>query len=169
MWQISYRPPSPPPFRQWCESGFLCIVSNSWFQPKINIFAAKMAKPGWQTALAAKCAKQIWKGFEFFFDFELGKNSLKWRFYPSPIEILLHTRDFRIVSFWCVYSEEKHKHTVGSEIRTSLDFKWSKRGCVANVPDFERDLKSRSPTIWNPDKWLPFFQKPFEILTNIQI
>ena len=25
--------------------------------------------------------------------------------------------------------------------------------------DFEWDLKSRSPTIWNPDKWLPFCQK----------
>ena len=30
----------------------------------------------------------------------------------------------------------------GSEICTSLDFEWSKRGWVANVPDFQRDLKS---------------------------
>ena len=46
----------------------------------------------------------------------------------------------------------------GSEIRTSLDLKWSKRGWVAN---FEWDLKFRSPIIWNPDKWPPFCQKPF--------
>ena len=54
----------------------------------------------------------------------------------------------------------------GSEIRTSLDFEWSKRGWVANGPDFERDLKSGSPTIWNRDKWLPFCQKSFEIWTK---
>ena len=35
----------------------------------------------------------------------------------------------------------------GSEIRTSLDFEWSKRGWVANGPDFELNLKSGSPTI----------------------
>ena len=29
----------------------------------------------------------------------------------------------------------------GSEIWTSLDFEWSKRGWVANGPDLERDLK----------------------------
>ena len=39
----------------------------------------------------------------------------------------------------------------GSEIRTSLDFEWSKIGWVANGLDFEQDLKSGSPTIWNPD------------------
>ena len=36
----------------------------------------------------------------------------------------------------------------GSEIRTNLDFEWSKKGWVANVPDL---------------KWLQFCQKPFEI------
>ena len=35
----------------------------------------------------------------------------------------------------------------GSEIQTSLDFKWSKRGWVSNGSDFEWDLKSRSPTV----------------------
>ena len=40
--------------------------------------------------------------------------------------------------------------TVGTEIRTSLDFEWLKevgliRGWVANGPDFEWDLKSGSP------------------------
>ena len=35
----------------------------------------------------------------------------------------------------------------GSEILTSMDFKWSKRGWVANGMDFERDLKSGCPTI----------------------
>ena len=30
----------------------------------------------------------------------------------------------------------------GSKIQTSLDFEWSKRGWVANVLDFEWDLKS---------------------------
>ena len=46
----------------------------------------------------------------------------------------------------------------GSEIRTRLDFEWSKRGWVANGRDFEWDLKSGQmgaiffKTIWNPDK-----------------
>ena len=35
----------------------------------------------------------------------------------------------------------------GSEIRTRLDFEWSKRGWVPNGPDFEWDLKSRNSTI----------------------
>ena len=35
----------------------------------------------------------------------------------------------------------------GSEIWTSLDCEWSKRGWVANGLNFEWDLKSRSPTI----------------------
>ena len=35
----------------------------------------------------------------------------------------------------------------GSEIQTSLDFEWSKRGWVENGLDFELDLKNRSPTI----------------------
>ena len=39
----------------------------------------------------------------------------------------------------------------------------SKRGWVANGPDFKWDLKYGSPTILNPDKWPPFCKKPFEI------
>ena len=35
----------------------------------------------------------------------------------------------------------------GSEIQTSLDFEWLKRGWIANGPDFEWNLKSMSPTI----------------------
>ena len=47
----------------------------------------------------------------------------------------------------------------GSEIRTSLDFEWSKRGWVSNGLYFEWDLKCWSPTIWNLDKWPSFCQK----------
>ena len=35
----------------------------------------------------------------------------------------------------------------GTEIGTSLDFEWSKRGCVVNGLVFKSDLKSGSPTI----------------------
>ena len=35
----------------------------------------------------------------------------------------------------------------GSEIQPSMDFKWSKRGWVANDPGFEWDLKSESQKI----------------------
>ena len=35
----------------------------------------------------------------------------------------------------------------GSEIQTSLGLEWSKRGWVANGPDFELDPKSGSLTI----------------------
>ena len=38
---------------------------------------------------------------------------------------------------------------------------------VANGLNFEWDLKSRSPTICNPDKWPPFCLKPFEIWTKM--
>ena len=34
-----------------------------------------------------------------------------------------------------------------SEIQTTLDFKWSKKGWVANGQDFEWDWKSGSPTV----------------------
>ena len=52
----------------------------------------------------------------------------------------------------------------GSEIRTRLDFKWSKRGWVANGVNFEWDLKFGSSTIRNPDKWPPFCKKkPIEV------
>ena len=42
-----------------------------------------------------------------------------------------------------------------------------KKGQFTNSPDFECDLKSGSQTIWNPDKWPPFFKKPSEIWTKI--
>ena len=54
-----------------------------------------------------------------------------------------------------------------AEIWTSLEFEWSKRGLVANGPDFKWDLKSISPTIWNPEKWPSFCQKIFEIRTKM--
>ena len=47
----------------------------------------------------------------------------------------------------------------GSEILTSLDIECSKRGWVANGPDFEWDMKSGSPTILNLDKRPLFSQK----------
>ena len=55
---------------------------------------------------------------------------------------------------------------VATEIRPSLDFEWSKKGWVANGLDFKWNLKSGSPTIWNPGKWQPFCQKHFEIWTK---
>ena len=42
-----------------------------------------------------------------------------------------------------------------------------KKGQFTNSLDFECDLKSGSQTIWNPDKWPPFFKKPSEIWTKI--
>ena len=46
----------------------------------------------------------------------------------------------------------------GSEIQTSLDFEWSKRGWVEKGLDLKWNLKSRSPTIWNPDfEWSCFW------------
>ena len=33
----------------------------------------------------------------------------------------------------------------GSEIQTSLDSEWSKRGWVANGPDLQHDLKTGKP------------------------
>ena len=70
-----------------------------------------------------------------------------------------------------LFNESLHVLVIqwGSEIRPSLDFEWSKRGWVANSPDFKWDLKSGSSTIWNPDKYPPFSQKPFEILTKTSV
>ena len=51
----------------------------------------------------------------------------------------------------------------GSEVRTCLGFEWSKRGMFTKGPDFEWDLKSVTPTIWNQDKRPSFYQKPFKI------
>ena len=45
------------------------------------------------------------------------------------------------------YTTNLDPKTAGSEIFTSLDFEWSKKGCAANVPDFEWDLKPRCTTI----------------------
>ena len=39
-------------------------------------------------------------------------------------------------------------------------------GWLLNGLNFEWDLKSESPTIWNLDKWQPFCQKSFEIQTK---
>ena len=39
----------------------------------------------------------------------------------------------------------------GSKIRICLDFQWSQRDWVENGVNFEWNLKSRSPTIWNLD------------------
>ena len=55
----------------------------------------------------------------------------------------------------------------GSEVQTSLNFlERSKKDWVSNSLDFEWDLKSGSPTIWNPEKQPPFCQKPFDIWTK---
>ena len=64
-------------------------------------------------------------------------------------------------------SPNRSGETFQSEIGTSLDFKWLKRGWVANGLVFEWDLKYGSPTIWNLDWWPPFCQKPFEIRTKL--
>ena len=38
---------------------------------------------------------------------------------------------------------------------------------ILNGQDFEWDLKSGSPTVWNKDQLPPFCQKPFEIRTKM--
>ena len=38
---------------------------------------------------------------------------------------------------------------------------------MVNGLNLERGLKSGSPTIGNPEKWPPFFQKLFEIRTKM--
>ena len=40
----------------------------------------------------------------------------------------------------------------GSEIRTWANYELLKRGCLANGPDCEWDLKSGGPTVCNLDK-----------------
>ena len=52
----------------------------------------------------------------------------------------------------------------GSEIKTSLNFKWSKRGWVANYLDFKWDLECWSPTIWNPDKNVQILKSSFQVV-----
>ena len=70
-------------------------------------------------------------------------------------------------NYWISFDCQKMLLQRGYEIQTSLDFEWLKRGWVANGLDFKRDLKSRSPTIWNADKWSPFCPKPLEIRTKM--
>ena len=53
----------------------------------------------------------------------------------------------------------------GSEIRTSLDFKWLKRGWAANCPDFEWDLNPETQPFEIRTNG-SFSQKPFEIRTK---
>ena len=53
------------------------------------------------------------------------------------------------------------------DLKSDLDFEWSKRGWVTNGLDFEWHLKSGSTTIWNLDKWPPFCQKLFQIGTKM--
>ena len=66
-------------------------------------------------------------------------------------------------SLWpdfCRHMNTKLKYSVqwGSVIWTSLDFKWSKRGWVANGPNFEWELKSRSQN-GSLEKRLPYSHK----------
>ena len=42
----------------------------------------------------------------------------------------------------------------GSEIQTSLDFEWLKRGWVANGSDYEWDLEAQSFEIWTKKVWI---------------
>ena len=105
-----------------------------------------------------------------------------------PFQKVTHTVTILIPDSWLVW---------GSEIRTSLDFEWSKRGWESSrgglgvewwsdnrihsapvdlillgetLPAMSMfyvwDLKSRSPTIWNQDKCLPFYSKPVKIRTK---
>ena len=55
-------------------------------------------------------------------------------------------------TLWILITDPVNSIQWGSEICTSLYFEWSKRGWGENGPDFEWNLKSWSPTIWNPDK-----------------
>ena len=85
-------------------------------------------------------------------------NSKTWPFDSRTCFDHLNTRLFLYSDGYCIQW--------GSEIWPSLGFEWSKRGWVANGLDLEWDLNSGSPTIWNPVKWPPFCQKPFEIRTK---
>ena len=73
----------------------------------------------------------------------LGSNIWSYHFFIRSSEIGLPTQPGQLQ--W------------GSEMRTSLDFKWSIRGWVPNGLEFECNLKSRSPTICNPDNLPPFY------------
>ena len=90
--------------------------------------------------------------------------------------VFLLSLGVRVSVSWCKTLEKQVTHAPigspnvilritkqGSEILTSLDFEWSKKGWFWNGPYVKSDLKSGSPTIWNPDKWRLFCLKPFEI------
>ena len=89
------------------------------------------------------------------------------RYWADMLPIELSWLGYWAHSLICGYKLSKTKNVPviicyvhwGSEIWTSLDFEWSKRGWVANGPYFKCDLKSGSPTIWNPDKCLHFVKK----------
>ena len=51
-------------------------------------------------------------------------------------------------------------------VKKRLGFKWYLFG-MGSVIRNPNHLKSIIPTIWNPDKWQPFCQKPFEIRTKM--
>ena len=58
-----------------------------------------------------------------------------------------HRQCFKVLGIGPVPKHKAWQLQLGSEIRTSPDFKWSKIGWFANGPDFEWNLKSRRPTI----------------------
>ena len=98
---------------------------------------------------------------------------LQW-WYESQTSLLkIQFRSFSLIVGWSIIQTTiwmpvlKSSLHWGSEIQTSLDFDWSKRGWVANGLNLEWDLKFRSPTVWNPDKWPTFCQKPLEIRTKM--
>ena len=81
----------------------------------------------------------------------------------------LNTRHSNYRSIWTVVFNCSVKQAMTwiqweSEIWTSLDFIWSKKEFGLQMV---WDLKSGSLNIWNLNKWQPFCQKPFEILTKI--
>ena len=53
--------------------------------------------------------------------------------------------------------------TLSKKCSGDLKSEQVKRGWFANGSDFKWDLKSGSPTIWNPDKRPPLCRKPFAI------
>ena len=81
----------------------------------------------------------------------------------------LKMQSHRTVTMFQLFKYQKPKCPVqwGSEIQTSLDLKWLKRGWVANGQDLELAMKSVSPNIWNLDKLQPFCQKTFDIWTKM--
>ena len=76
---------------------------------------------------------------------------------PQPQQTLeLSWRQFRMVFVW------KKTELEFMKARTYSVILISKRCWLANSLDFERYPSYGSPTIWNPDKLLPFRQKHFK-------